>query len=311
MIIGYHASHEQFGPRELLELALEAEDAGFDAVSSSDHIAPWDVKRENVCAAAWPWLGAVLERTRLSATVVTTPGYRYPVPVLAQMIATLAELSPGRFRVALGSGEALNERSSTERWPDKDERDARLRAAATEISTLLETGRTSENRLYLRPEVPPEVAVAAVTAYTAGSVSTWWRSLVTIADTPPATQERIDAFRSGAGEGARIALKAQCSFASTREHAEREAVAQWRNPMLPPEKLAELPTPEAFAAAGEQVSRDTVIEKIRPISSDRELGDWLDELAAFDVAEITLHNVSAHQREFVQALGRLGLDRWR
>lgn len=311
MIIGYHASHEQFAPRELRELALEAEEAGFDAVSSSDHIAPWDPHRSDVCAAAWPWLGAMLERTRLSATIVTTAGYRYPVPVLAQMIATLAEMYPGRIRVAIGSGEALNEKSSVESWPAKDERNARLREAVAEISALLDTGRTRENQLFLRPEVAPEISVAAVTEQTARWVGTWWPSLVTLADTAAATHARVDAFREGARTGARVALKAQCSFASSREHAEREAVAQWRNPMVSPDKLSELPTPDAFAEAGEQVPPGTVTEKVRPISSAAELAVWLDELAAFGAAEVTLHNVSSHQREFIRAAREVGLQAWR
>lgn len=311
MIIGYHASHEQFGPRDLLELARRAEGAGFDAVSSSDHIAPWDAHRDGVCAAAWPWLGAVLERTRLSASVVTTAGYRYPVPVLAQMIATLAEIHPGRFRVAIGSGEALNERSAVGRWRKKEDRNSLLREAVTEISTLLDTGSTPQNRLFIRPEIAPEVAVAAVTAATAEWVGTWWPSLVTIADTAEATRERVAAFRGSAGERGRIALKAQCSFAPSRALAQREAIAQWRNPMVDPALLGELSTPEEFDEAGARVPPETVTEKIRPISSERELGEWLDELASFGAAEVTLHNVSSHQREFIDALGSLGLDQWR
>jgi len=37
--IGYHASHEQFTPGELVEYAVAAERAGFASVMSSDHLA--------------------------------------------------------------------------------------------------------------------------------------------------------------------------------------------------------------------------------------------------------------------------------
>ncbi len=40
--IGFHASHEQFPPSELLALARAAEQAGFDCAMSSDHFRPWD-----------------------------------------------------------------------------------------------------------------------------------------------------------------------------------------------------------------------------------------------------------------------------
>jgi len=39
--IGFHASHEQFPPSELLGLVQEAEAAGFDCAMSSDHFQPW------------------------------------------------------------------------------------------------------------------------------------------------------------------------------------------------------------------------------------------------------------------------------
>ena len=39
--LGYKASAEQFGPRELLEFSVIAEDVGFDSVMVSDHFQPW------------------------------------------------------------------------------------------------------------------------------------------------------------------------------------------------------------------------------------------------------------------------------
>ena len=40
-VIGFHASHEQFGPDRLLNLVQLAERAGFDAAMCSDHFAPF------------------------------------------------------------------------------------------------------------------------------------------------------------------------------------------------------------------------------------------------------------------------------
>ena len=39
--IGYKASAEQFGPRELVELGVLAEQVGLDSVMVSDHLQPW------------------------------------------------------------------------------------------------------------------------------------------------------------------------------------------------------------------------------------------------------------------------------
>ncbi len=38
--LGYKASAEQFGPRQLLDFAVEAEACGFDSVWISDHFQP-------------------------------------------------------------------------------------------------------------------------------------------------------------------------------------------------------------------------------------------------------------------------------
>lgn len=59
--IGYHASHEQFAPSELLSYVRLAEAAGFDCIKSSDHFHPWS-KRQGQSGFAWSWLGAAIDR---------------------------------------------------------------------------------------------------------------------------------------------------------------------------------------------------------------------------------------------------------
>ncbi|HET9172922.1 MAG TPA: LLM class flavin-dependent oxidoreductase [Actinospica sp.] len=53
-------------------------------------------------------VGAVTGRIGLM-TYVTCPTFRYHPEVVAQQAATVQLLSDGRFRLGLGSGEALNE----------------------------------------------------------------------------------------------------------------------------------------------------------------------------------------------------------
>jgi alkanesulfonate monooxygenase SsuD/methylene tetrahydromethanopterin reductase-like flavin-dependent oxidoreductase (luciferase family) len=129
--ISYHVSHEQFSPRELLRYVREAEAAGFDAAFSSDHLQPW-APSQGQSGFAWAWLGAALAQTeRLSFSVITVPGgWRYHPAVLAQAIATLGQMFPGRLPwVAVGTGETINERMVGLDWPEKGERNARLREA--------------------------------------------------------------------------------------------------------------------------------------------------------------------------------------
>jgi alkanesulfonate monooxygenase SsuD/methylene tetrahydromethanopterin reductase-like flavin-dependent oxidoreductase (luciferase family) len=95
----------------------------------SDHFFPWaDPQGES--GFAWSWLGAAMQATSLPFGVVTVPGgWRYHPAIIAQAAATLAEMYPGRFWIAPGSGELLNEHITGERWPHKAERNARLREA--------------------------------------------------------------------------------------------------------------------------------------------------------------------------------------
>ena len=94
--IGFHASHEQFPPSELLALARAAEAAGFDCAMSSDHFRPWGAAQGH-SGFAWSWLGAAMATTALPFGVISAPGYRYHPAILAQGAATLAEMFPGRF----------------------------------------------------------------------------------------------------------------------------------------------------------------------------------------------------------------------
>lgn len=130
--LGLKASAEQFGPRELVELGVMAEQHGFESVTVSDHFQPW---RHNGGHAPFSlaWLAAVGERTEhiQLGTSVMTPTFRYNPAVVAQAFATLGCLYPGRIMLGVGTGEALNEIATGFRgeWPEFKERLARLREA--------------------------------------------------------------------------------------------------------------------------------------------------------------------------------------
>ncbi len=170
--IGYKASAEQFGPRELLEYAVRAEEVGLDSVMISDHFLPW--RHEGGHAPfSLSWMAAVGERTKrvLLGTSVLTPTFRYNPAVVAQAFATMGLLYPGRVMLGVGTGEALNEIAvSGMKWPDFKERLARLREAVTLIRKLWagesvnfdgEFYHTVEAKIYDRPEVAVPIYVAA------------------------------------------------------------------------------------------------------------------------------------------------------
>jgi coenzyme F420-dependent glucose-6-phosphate dehydrogenase len=171
--IGYKASAEQFGPRQLLDFAVQAEQVGLDSVLVSDHVQPWR-HHGGHAPFSLSWLAAVGERTERVqlGTSVMTPTFRYNPAVVAQAFATLGCLYPGRVMLGVGTGEALNEVAvgSVEDWPDFKERFARLREAVRLMRELWTTERvsfegdyyrTTDATIYDRPEVPVPVYVAA------------------------------------------------------------------------------------------------------------------------------------------------------
>ena len=95
LTLGYKASNEQFGPRELLALTQHAESRGFEVAGVSDHLQPW---RHNGghAPAVLPWLGAAAATTSTITlgTSVLTPTMRYHPAIIAQAFATLGCLAP-------------------------------------------------------------------------------------------------------------------------------------------------------------------------------------------------------------------------
>jgi coenzyme F420-dependent glucose-6-phosphate dehydrogenase len=167
--LGYKASAEQFGPRRLLDYAVEAERLGFDSVFVSDHLQPWR-HTDGHAPFSLSWLAAVGERTErvLLGTSVLTPTFRYHPGVVAQAFGTLGVLYPGRILLGVGTGEHLNEGALGIEWPELGERFRRLREAV-ELIRRLWTGelvdfegayyRAHHATIYDKPEPPVPIYV--------------------------------------------------------------------------------------------------------------------------------------------------------
>jgi coenzyme F420-dependent glucose-6-phosphate dehydrogenase len=170
--IGYKASAEQFGPRQLLDFAVEAEQCGLDSVMVSDHFQPWQHDGGHA-PFSLSWLAAVGERTsRIQlGTSVLTPTFRYNPAIIAQAFGTLGCLYPDRMLLGVGTGEALNEVAVARlQWPDFKERFARLREAVQLMRRLWTEERVTfdgeyyqctDATVYDRPEQGIAVYIAA------------------------------------------------------------------------------------------------------------------------------------------------------
>src|SRR5918912_4621058 len=135
-------AHERFPPDDLLRQAVEAEDARFDGICRSDHLAPWwtEATAPTNSGNAWVWLGAAARATQRVqlGTGVTGIIHRYNPVVVAQQAATLEYIAPGRAFLGVGSSEAMNEIPAGLDWPPPAEQLERTEEALTIITRLLD-----------------------------------------------------------------------------------------------------------------------------------------------------------------------------
>ena len=309
--IGWHASHEQIAPSRLLAAAQRAEEAGFAAGMSSDHFSPWS-ERQGHSGFAWAWLGSALAATTLPFVVVSAPGQRYHPAILAQAMATLGEMYPGRLSVCLGSGEASNEHITGDPWPPKQVRNARLRECAEIIRALLAGQevthdglvRVDRARLWSRPAEPPPLLGAAVSEETARWVGGWADGLATI-HRPRAELERVvAAFREGGGEDKPMVLQIHLAWAPSEEEAMAIAWDQWRTNVFAPPLCWDLETPRHFDEAARHVRPEDVRGSVLVSSAPGRHAEWIHEAAELGFDEINLHHVGQDQDAFIDVFGR-------
>ena len=170
--LGYKASAEQFNPTDLLELAVRAEESGFDSVMVSDHFQPWKHTGGHA-PFSLSWLAAAGQRTNrvLLGTSVLTPTFRYHPSIIAQAFATLGCLTPGRVILGVGTGESMNEVPVIGiEWPEFKERFRRLSESLKLIRRLWEEEfvefegeyyTTKGATVYDKPAIPVPIYVGA------------------------------------------------------------------------------------------------------------------------------------------------------
>ncbi len=307
---GYHCSHEQYAPGEMLRHAKHAEEAGFAAAMCSDHFHPW-LDAQGHSGFAWSWLGAALEGTSLSFGTVNAPGDRYHPAIVAQAAATLAEMYPGRFWFAAGSGEALNEAITGAAWPPKPERNRRLRECVDIMKALWRGEEVThrglvtvqEARLYSLPAEPPPLFAAAISESTAEFAGAWADGLLTLGAERDPLERMIRAFRRGGGEGKPVRVQHSLSWAPTEREALRGAHEQWRFSPLGPEVLPMLRTPRQFDAASRTVTPEDVAKGVRVSADLGRHAEWLRGYVELGVDAVYLFNVNTNQRAFIDAFG--------
>jgi coenzyme F420-dependent glucose-6-phosphate dehydrogenase len=275
--------HERFSPVELVEQAVAAEASGFDAVCCSDHLAPWWEPRPGTpahCGNAWVWLGAAANAThRVSlGSAVTAIVHRYNPVVVAQQVATLELLSPGRAFLGVGSGEAMNEVPAGMRWPAVAEQLERTEEALTIIKRLLDREtvdfdgryfRAQGARLYLDFERRPPIYMSAFGPQAAEIAGRLADGIWTLAD-PQKAPPVIAAYRRSAEQAGRapgeIILQGMASWAPDDEQA-LDSAREWKGTLVDENYIEPVHEPAKVGAKGAEVS-DLKFKTMGLISSD-------------------------------------------
>src|SRR4051812_10916662 len=292
---------EQFPPDELLRHAVAAEEAGFDGISSSDHLQPWWEPGES--GHTWPWLGAAGQATKTIplGTGVTSTGARYHPALIAQAWMTLERLFPGRMFLGLGSGEALNEVPVGDEWPSVGDQIARMEEALSIIDRLWKgeklsaPGRfykTQDTKLHTLAERRPPIWVSAFGPKAAAVAGRRGDGVWTLPD-PESTPEVIEAFRSARGDdGGEIVFQALFSWARTDEEA-MEAARKWKGAQPEDHYTDDWHRPSQMYLHGESEMSDDEFAEQAIIGADAELHiERIRELEKLGATVIVLQNNS-------------------
>jgi G6PDH family F420-dependent oxidoreductase len=304
MKIGYFLSSEECGPRELVELAVKAERAGFEGLWISDHYHPWNDEQGH-SPFVWSVIGAIAASTQNMklTTAVTCPTVRIHPGIIAQAAATASILLDGRFCLGLGSGEALNEHIFGDRWPGADERLEMLEEAVQVIRLLWEGGvkdhtgrhyRLDHCRVYDLPEQPPPIVISGFGPKSVKLAARIGDGYCTVG--PDA--ESVELFRSNAAPGALVQGGLKVCWDDDRQRAIDTVHRLWPNDALPGELAQILPTPEHFEQASELVTKEMLAEQV-PCGPD--LDTYLEQIDAYAQAgfdELYIQQVGPRQDEF-------------
>jgi coenzyme F420-dependent glucose-6-phosphate dehydrogenase len=325
--LGYKASAEQFGPRELLDFAVAAEANGFDSVFVSDHFQPWR-HSDGHAPFAFAWLGAAGERTQrvVLGTSVVTPTFRYHPALVAQAFGTLGVLFAGRVILGVGTGEHLNEGALGIAWPDNRERFARLREAIrlirqlwTEQSVTFDGDyyHTRNATIYDRPEQPVPIYVGAggpqVAKYAGragdGLICTSGKGMELYAE------QLLPSFADGAKEAGKEAgeldkmIEIKVSYDTDRARA-MEDTKIWASLALPAEAKAGIDDPremERLARTVEDVAHRRWLVSNDPDEHIEQLRPYLE----LGFNHLVFHSPSDGQKRFLDLYGSQILPRIR
>lgn len=301
---GLMLSSEEHTPRELIDLAVRAEDAGFDYLAISDHFHPW-TSQQGQSPFVWSILGGIAASTESIevGTTVTCPTIRTHPAIIAQAAATTAAMMPGRFYLGLGSGENLNEHITGEPWPAPPTRVAMLEEAIEIIRELWEGEEVNHDglyytvnraRLFTLPQAPPPIYIAAAAPVSIRLAADNDGLVTTDAD-----PEIIATFEEAGGRNKARLVQIGFCWDPNAEEALEIVHRQWPISAMSWAIKSDLATPDSFEAVAELVTKDDIAQNVptgdNPDFIVKAAKEGID--AGFD--HVTLHQIGPKVADFI------------
>jgi coenzyme F420-dependent glucose-6-phosphate dehydrogenase len=296
-------AHERFQPDGLVRQAIAAEEAGFDGICGSDHLEPWwapNAPTPAACGNVWVWLGAVGQATsRVSlGTAVTGLVHRYNPVVVAQQVATLENLFPGRAFLGAGSSEAMNEIPAGADWPPREEQLQLTEEALTIITRLLdgetvdfegEHFRAHRACLHVEYDRRPPVYLSAFYEHAAELAGRLADGIWTLGD-PLQAPTLIAAYRRGADQAGREPGEIILQTLATESLDEAR---EWKGTLVDEHYTELIADPAEIGRAGEEIS-DRTFEAKAIVSEDPDT-HWknIERLVKLGATTVCVMNVSA------------------
>lgn len=260
---GLTLSSEEHSPSRLVEISVGAEEAGFDFVSISDHFHPW-LGEQGHSGFVWAVLGAISEATsNIEVGVgVTCPTFRIHPAINAHAVATTALLMDGRLTWGVGSGEALNEHITGDRWPPADIRLEMLEESIEVIRALWKGDSVTHRGKYYTVEdarifdVPDPLPPLLVSAFGENAA----RLAARAGDglwTTGFGEDVVKTYRAEGGDGP-IWSQLSLAWDTDREKALDRAFKVWPQTALPGQLAQDLRTVLHFEQAVKSVRREDV-----------------------------------------------------
>lgn len=307
MRFGYFLSCEEYSPEQLVDQAVRAQAAGFEALCISDHYHPWN-DAQGQSPFVWSVIGAISQVCSLPVlTAVTCPTVRIHPAVVAQAAATASVMLEGGLTLGVGSGETLNEHILGSGWPHADVRLEMLEEAVSVMRQLF-TGEVVSHRgrhyevdtarLYTLGE-PPQIYLSAFGPKALELAGRIADGLVTTTS----DAEAVSQFRAVRGADAPAVAAFKVAWASSKDEGIDHAHRLWANAGIPGELAQVLPTPQHFEQASELVTRESTASSITAGSDVTEHVRAYEPYVEAGLDTIYVANMGPNYRDMIDGYG--------